>query len=150
MWRDELQKIAEEKIQYDEKINDGASAEEIRKFLEEVKSELKAELPEDYERFLEVINGLEYNGFILYGIDEHLLNIQPNQHINGLIDNNEVWHENEWDKQYIFLGESSMSWYVYDVAECTYCELDNPSGDEIETFDTLEHMLENILSDALA
>jgi len=150
MWRDELQKIAEEKIQYDEKINDGASAEEIQKFLEEVESELNAELPEDYAKFLKEINGLEYNGFILYGIDEHLLNTQPNQYINGLIDNNEVWYENEWDKQYIFLGESGMSWYVYDVAECTYCELDNPSGDEIEVFDNLDQLLENLLSDALA
>lgn len=150
MWRDELQKIAEDKIQYDEKINNGASAEEIQKFLEEVKAELKAELPEDYAKFLEEVNGLEYNGFILYGIDEHLLNTQPNQYINGLIDNNEVWYENEWDKQYIFLGESCISWYVYDVAERTYRELDNPSGDEIGIFDNLEHLLEYLLSDALA
>ena len=49
------------------------------------------------------------NGFILYGADEPLLKKEPNQHVNGLIDCNKVWHENEWQKQYLFLGESSIS-----------------------------------------
>ena len=48
------------------------------------------------------INGIEYNGFILYGVDEPLLKESPNQHINGLIDCNKVWYENEWQKQYLF------------------------------------------------
>lgn len=53
-------------------------------------------------------------------------------------------------KKYIFIGESNISWYVYDLVENKYFELDNPSGRENAQFSSLECMIENLLSDALA
>lgn len=150
MWKDKLQEIVQEKNLYGEKINIGATAEDVELFLKETKAELEVDLPNDYVKILEVVNGIEFNGFILYGIDQHLLGIQPNQTINGLIEYNKIWYENEWQKKYIFLGESNISWYVYDFTTCKYCELDNPSGREIEIFSNLECLVEKLLSDALA
>ena len=149
MWKDKLQEIVQEKNLYGEKINAGASEEEIRLFLKAIKDELKVDLPNEYVKFLEVVNGIEFNGFILYGIDQRLLDAQQNQSINGLIEYNKIWYENEWQKQYIFLGESNISWYVYDLAEYKYCELDNPSGRKTEVFNGLVCLIEKILSDAL-
>lgn len=150
MWKDKLQEVVQENNLYGEKINIGATEEEIELFLKEAKAELKVDLPDDYVKILELVNGLEFNGFILYGIDQHLLSMQPNQSINGLIEYNKIWYENEWQKKYIFLGESNISWYVYDLIECKFYELDNPSGREIEVFNGLEYLLEKFLSDALA
>lgn len=150
MWKDKLQEIIQEKKIYGEKVNIGATEEEIGMFFKEVKAELNIDLPNDYANILELVNGLEFNGFILYGIDQILLSKQPNQSINGLIEYNKIWYENEWQKKYIFIGESNISWYVYDFAECKYAELDNPSGRENEVFSSLEDMVEKILSDALA
>lgn len=150
MWKDKLQEIIQEKKIYGEKVNIGATEEEIGMFFEKVKAELNVDLPNDYANILELVNGLEFNGFILYGIDQILLSKQPNQSINGLIEYNKIWYENEWQKKYIFIGESNISWYVYDFAECKYAELDNPSGRENEVFSSLEDMVEKILSDALA
>lgn len=150
MWKDKLQEIETEMDLYGEKINIGATEEEMESFLKEIEAELKVSLPNDYVKTLEVVNGVELNGFILYGVDQHLLSMQPNQSIYGLIEYNKIWYENEWQKKYIFLGESNVSWYVYDLIECKYCELDNPSGSEIEVFDRLEPLLEKLLSDALA
>lgn len=150
MWKDKLQEIVQEKNLYGEKINIGAVAEEIQRFLKETKAELKVDLPNEYVKILEVVNGIEFNGFILYGIDQYLLNMQQNQSINGLIEYNKIWYENEWQKQYIFLGESNISWYVYDLKECKYCELDNPSGRKNEVFNSLEFLVEKLLSDSLA
>lgn len=150
MWKGKLQEIIQEEKLYGEEVNIGATEEEIEMFFKEVKAVLNVDLPNDYARILEQVNGLEFNGFILYGIDQNLLSKQPNQSINGLIENNELWHENEWQKKYIFIGESSISWYVYDLEECKYVELDNPSGEENEVFSGLECMVERILSDALA
>lgn len=150
MWKDKLQEIIQEKKIYGEKVNIGATEEEIGMFFKKVKAELNVDLPNDYANILELVNGLEFNGFILYGIDQILLSKQPNQSINGLIEYNKIWYENEWQKKYIFIGESNISWYVYDFAECKYAELDNPSGRENEVFSSLEDMVEKILSDALA
>lgn len=150
MWKDKLQEIVQEKKIYGEKVNIGATEEEIEIFFKEAKAELNVDLPYDYAKILELVNGLEFNGFILYGIDQNLLSKHPNQSINGLIEYNKIWYENEWQKKYIFIGESNISWYVYDFAKCKYVELDNPSGRENEVFFSLECMVEKILSDALA
>jgi len=149
MWKGKLQEIIQEEKLYGEEVNIGATEEEIETLFKEAKAELNVDLPNDYVKILKRVNGLEFNGLILYGIDEHLLSKQPNQSINGLIENNKLWYENEWQKKYIFVGESSISWYVYDLEESKYIELDNPSGEEIEVFSGLESMVEKMLSDAL-
>lgn len=134
---------------YGEKVNNGATKEEIAMFLEEAKARLRADFPGDYVKILEQVNGLEFNGFILYGIDQYLLSKQPNQSINGLIENNKYWYENEWLQEYIFIGESGISWYAYHLTEGEYVELDSPSGEKIEEFSNLACMVERVLSEAL-
>ena len=150
MWKAKLQEIIREEKIYGEEVNAGATKKEIAILFKEAKDELNVDLPNDYAKILKRVNGLEFNGFILYGIDQDLLSKEPNQSISGLIENNKLWYENEWQKKYIFIGESSISWYVYDLEECKYVELDNPSGEENEVFSSLECMVEKILSDALA
>lgn len=149
MWREKLEEIIREEAKYGNKINDGAKENEIQKLIENVKDELNFSLPNEYINVLKIVNGLEYNGFILYGIDEELLEREFEQSINGLIDNNKVWYDNEWEHAYIFLGDDSISWYVYDQEREKYYILDKPSGDEMEEFDTMEDMLDKMLSNAL-
>lgn len=117
---------------------------------EKVATGLDVILLDEYIGVLEIINGIEYNGFMIYGIDEGLLEESPNQHINGLIELNKIWYENQQQKQYLFLGESSISWYVYDLLTKKYYELDNPSGQICDEFCSFELLLEKVLSDALA
>ena len=149
MWEEELHRIASEKAKYDEKVNMGASDIEIGLFKAKVLAELKNEVPEDYIGFLEVVNGIEFNGFIIYGVDSELLEMKPNQHINGFIDNNLVFYDNEWQKRYLFFGESSISWYVYDKEDKKYKELDRPSGGYIKEYESFYGMAEAILHNSL-
>lgn len=102
MWKERLEEIRQEEKRCGEDINCGVSAEEAEAFIKVVKDELGIVLPEEYLKILRILNGIEFNGFILYGVDEHLLKKAPNQHVNGLIDSNQVWYENEWQKQYLF------------------------------------------------
>lgn len=147
--RKKLKEIAREMAEYGEKVNNGARKREIVEFREKAAEELQADLPQEYLALLRAVNGIEYNGFIIYGIDEELLKRSPNQSVNGLIEFNKDLYENEWQKRYVFLGESSVSWYVYDLADKKYYELDNPSGTICEEFQDLESMLEKALTDAL-
>ena len=150
MWKTRLQEIVQEKNLYGEKINTGATEEEIQRFIKKIKDELNVDLPDECVKILKVVNGLEFNGCVLYGVDQELLDKQQNQTINGLIELNKIWYENEWQKQYLFLGESNISWYVFDLAQQSYCELDSPSGRLITVFDSLDCLLDQFLSDALA
>lgn len=149
MWKEKLQQIVREMESYDEEINVGATKEKIQVFLKKSKAELNVTVPDEYLKILEVVNGIEFNGFILYGIDEELLDGNQNQSIYGMIEYNKIWYENDWQKKYLFLGESDISWFVYDLEECQYRELDNPSGRESEAFDCVEGLVERVLGDAL-
>lgn len=149
MWKIKLEEIIEEKKLYGEKVNIGASEAELAQFQKSVKEGLYIELPNEYINVLKIINGIEFNGFVLYGIDEELLKNKPNQYINGFISLNQIWYENEEQKKYLFLGESNISWYVYDIDKKIYCELDNPSGREMIEFTNFGEMLEKMLSDSL-
>ena len=149
MWKEYLEQIRQEEKGYGRDINCGISQQEEGSFIKAVKDELGITLPEEYLKILRTVNGIEFNGFILYGADEPLLKEVPNQHVNGLIDCNKVWYENEWQKQYLFLGEGSISWYVYDLKANRYYELDNPSGEVGEEFNDFGKMLDRMFEDSL-
>lgn len=52
MWKDKLQEIIQEKKIYGEKVNIGATEEEIEIFFKEAKSEIDMDLPNDYAKIL--------------------------------------------------------------------------------------------------
>jgi len=149
MWKNRLREIIQEKRIYGEEVNQGASEEEIQLLLDKFENNFQKVLPYEYVKFLEEVNGIEFNGFILYGVDQEILANQSNQYISGIIECNKIWYENEWQRMYVFLGESNISWYVYDTYEKKFLELDNPSGRKNKKFLNLEHMLGEILNDAL-
>ena len=91
MWKERLEEIKQQEKRYGHDINCGISEEEAKVFIKAVEDELGIILPKDYVRILCVVNGIEYNGFILYGVDEPLLMEVPNQHVNELVDCNKVW-----------------------------------------------------------
>ncbi len=172
MWEDNLKKVIDEKKMYDEEVNSGASKEEIARLIEEANKKLNVEIPKEYldiiskingiefngfilygvpKEYLDIIskiNGIEFNGFILYGVDEYLLEHQINQSIYGLVDSNQIWYENEEQKKYLFLGESNISWYVYEYKKKCFIELDNPSGRESNKFNSFYEIFNKILIDA--
>ena len=149
MWEENLKKIIDEKKMYDEEVNLGASKEEIDKLIVEAKEKLSVEIPKEYLDILSKVNGIEFNGFILYGVDKYLLEHEMNQSIYGLVDLNKIWYENEEQKKYLFLGESNISWYVYEYKNKIFIELDNPSGRESNKFNSFYEMFNKLLVDAL-
>lgn len=102
-----------------------------------------------YIIFLSVINGLDYNGLVLYGIDENLVDKKNNQRVMGYIDTNEIWYENDEQKVYMFFGDSNMSWYCYNIKKDIYVELDKPSGELEQEFSGFADMIENALENSL-
>lgn len=149
MWQEALKEVANTMKMFGEAVNEGLAEADVHNFVATIEQELKCSLPAEHLEILKVVNGLEFNGSILYGADEQYIGHEPNQAINGLLDNNNVLYENEWQKQYLFLGENSISWYVYDLQAKQYLELDNPSGEVMQAFACCEEMVERLLRVAL-
>lgn len=146
MWEDILQEVIDLKMQFGDQINPGATDEDMKKWLLACKTELNKEIPDEYLQFLKKINGIEFDGFILYGIDLEYVTQRPEVYINGLISNNKDWADIS-ENEYLFIGDSSISWYVYGMSDEKYYELDKPSGDVIGVFESCNDLLEKVLSD---
>jgi hypothetical protein len=149
MWEQQLAEIKTRRERRGRAINDPASSQQIGLLKKTVKEKFNQVLPQQYLDFLRTVNGLEDNGFIFYGVDNTLLEVQNKQKVNGYIDNNEIWYENEWQKQYLFFGESNISWYCLDLLQRVYVEIDNPSGTPMHTYGDFDAMLEKALKDSL-
>ena len=76
MWNKKLQEIKKMNAIFGEEINDGATEKDIQRFLEEIGDVISEEYLHPYINVLKRVNGLEFNGFILYGIDSMSLNSQ--------------------------------------------------------------------------
>ncbi|MBG9917255.1 SMI1 / KNR4 family protein [Bacillus sonorensis] len=96
----------------------------------------------EYGDFLRKADGLEFNGLIIY-------NANPNDVNNGIIGANEIWHENEWNNRYLFLGDSDISWYCFDIDYNVFVELDKPSGDVVEEFTSFNKMIEEAINSVI-
>lgn len=138
MWKNYLKEIKNEQKKYGESINLG--------LLDNLVSQI-TDLPDSFVDFLKEVNGLEYNGYIIYGINEP--EVESLQTVYDIYEYNEMWHDNDEMKQYLFIGESNLSWYVYDAKNKVYAELDNPSGRLVNSFSTLDELLEQLLKEAL-
>lgn len=149
MWKEKYNQICTLSELFGEKVNGGANDKEIESLICKANIVLGVDIPTQYLDVLKKFNGLEFNGFIIYGIDTDLLDNKPCQVVNGLIDNNKVWYENPWLKKYIFLGDSNISWYAYDIEQSLYCELSKPAGDVLNSYSNVNSLIDKILGDAL-
>ena len=148
MWKDKLEKI---KIEFENYFgfvfNNPASDNEIFKLKNSFFKKFGLELPTQYLEFLKYMNGIEFDGFIILSVDENLLDNGINQEVGGIIDFNEILYENEFNKDYIFLADRDISWYVYNIKDKNFNILDKPSGELMETYNDFYSMLDNVLEE---
>lgn len=154
MREDGLEKIKERKARYGLGMNRGLTGEELAAFSGNVEAAFGILLPEGYRKLLLRANGWEYNGYKLYGADFYGkpfsgAGAAGETDENGLVWNNEIWWENEWQKAYLFLGEGDMSWFVCRIGDGRFLELDLPSGSPVAAFDSFEGLYEQMLKEAL-
>ncbi|HDR8170467.1 YrhA family protein [Bacillus cereus] len=149
MWKNLILEIEKIEKSFNDKLNTPVTDSEVQKLRERMKENFNVDLPSEYEEFLKTVNGLDFNGLVLYGVDSYLLDTERNESICGLIETNGIWYENEFQKEYLFLGDSDIAWFCKKLSEGTYLELDKPSGTVMETYNNFNTMLEEALKTAL-
>ncbi|EAE1273818.1 SMI1 / KNR4 family protein [Listeria monocytogenes] len=135
--------IAKIEAKYDEVLPAPATLEELE-ILKNWATELFGNnVPiENYSQFLNKVNSLQHNGLFLYGVNTQNDNLD-------IIENNEIWHDVEENKKYLFFGDGDISWYVWDSEIDEFQELDKPSGEVMETFESCNAMLIEALQTAI-
>jgi hypothetical protein len=144
-----LDDVKRAKAVFGEDLNEGLDEENIGTLALAIAQELGCGLPAEFADFLRKTNGLEWNGHILYGADQRLLRQDQPLSPYGIIEYNQVWYENEWNRKYLFLGESGLSWYVHDCVDGLFKVLDLPSGELIKSVETFALLLQEFFVSSL-
>ncbi|API90761.1 MULTISPECIES: YrhA family protein [Virgibacillus] len=149
-WKDLLIEIEKIEKEYGSSLRNPVSNTEIIRLKQCIQQRLgNITLPVSYIEFLKTVNGLDFDGLVIYGVDKFLLDREIDEEIDGIIETNEIWYENDWQKQYLFFGDSDIAWYCYDLDQNVFLELDKPSGNLIQSFASFESMLEEALQTVL-
>ncbi|WP_242143724.1 MULTISPECIES: YrhA family protein [unclassified Bacillus cereus group] len=145
MWKNMILEIGDILKSVNYKLNTPATDTEVQRLREHAKEKFNVDLPSEYEEFLKTVNGLDFDGLVLYGVDSPLLETEKDEQICGFIDTNEIWYENEFQKEYLFFGDSNIAWFCKNLSDGTYLELDKPSGTVMNVYNDFNTMLEEAL-----
>lgn len=149
MWRDSLEEVLALKKQFNDSINEGATEEEIAVFRTVAQESFGYTLPEEYETILKTINGVEFNGCTLYGIDDSVLMTKKNESIAEIVAENKELHQYDGQNEYFFIGEDNISWYAYKFETDTYWVLDNPTSEEMDSYATIGELIDELFKVAI-
>lgn len=151
MWKEQIDQISKIREERNRKLNVPANEIELLRFRSHVEEKYGNNiLPQQYYEFLQTVNGIEFNGLKIYGIDPNLLESTPINQVDSFFDANETWEPIIDQEELIFFGDSDIAWYCYNASVRSFVELDKPSGEQMEIFPDFDAMLESAFSAALS
>ena len=126
----ELDMVKMKKHEFCEELPDSADDNEIERLSKEFFKVYNIDIPREYVEFLRQCNGVEFNGCIIYG---------SNNIIEKQLDYEYIAED------YIIFAEYDIGWFCMEKSSGNYCELDKPSAQEMQKFDTVDAMLKRVL-----
>jgi hypothetical protein len=136
-----LQRIDAKKRAYDQTIWPPAAEAAIDRLRAHARETLKTQAPEGYTALLRRRDGVDFNGYAIYGATEHR---QP--FLAGFIEANARLADPP--SRFVFYGETGHTLYAEDQTSGRWVALDAPSLDVVDEFDSFDAMLEHVLREA--
>ncbi len=103
MWREKISHISKIREKRNRKLNLPINEKELSKFRKSVVEKFGEDvLPQQYYEFLQTVNGIAFNGLIIYGIDQSFLDFKPINQVDSFFDANETWESIKDEDELIF------------------------------------------------
>lgn len=138
-----LAKINAEQREFAQTVWPPASPDAIDRLRRLARDMFQTDLPEGYLAFLGRNDGLDFNGYVIYGATEH-----KEPFLSGFVEANERLGGPQ--AKYVYYADTGDQLYAQDRYSRAWVALDRPSLDVIATFPRFEAMLTKVLSDAVA
>lgn len=138
-----LAEINAEKREFAQPIWPPASPDAIERLRKLARDTLQADLPEDYVAFLGRNDGLDFNGYVIYGATEH-----KEPFLSGFVESNERLGGPQ--AGHVFFGDTGDQLFAQDRTSQAWVALDRASLDVIATFPSFDAMLTDVLRNAIA
>jgi len=105
MWREQVNEISKIREKRNCKLNEPVSEKELSKFRKAVAEKFGEDiLPQQYYGFLKAVNGVEFNGLKIYGVDQNFLDFEPINQVDSFFDANEIWEPIKDKDELFFWG----------------------------------------------
>jgi hypothetical protein len=141
MYQELLREVAEAQSKYGERQRPPCRPEALERLRERARRELDAELPEGYVAFLREQDGLNWNGLFIYACETTEAGDAGDARIEGFVEANLTWRDDETFRDYLVFGEGNMDLYVRQLPSGDYRTIDRVPGNLIETHPSFDALL---------
>jgi hypothetical protein len=138
-----LAEINAEKCEFSQTIWPPASQDAIARLRRLARDTLLTDLPEEYVTFLGRNDGLDFNGYVIYGATEH-----QEPFLSGFVEANQRLGGPQ--ASHVFYGDTGDQLFAQDRTSQVWVALDRASLDVIASFPSFEAMLTKVLRSAVA
>jgi hypothetical protein len=110
-------------------------------------AELGAAIPDAYAAFLELTNGFEWNGLVVYASETTPMTGYADRFIQGLVEANGIWREYEPHRELLIFGDGDISLYAFNIRLSEYQILDRQSDTLLSVVGSFEALVARALED---
>jgi hypothetical protein len=121
----------------------------IRKLNAASLKQLSHRIPDGYANLLALMNGLDWNGLVIYASHRTSIVGHSDRLIEGFIDGNLAYRDFEPMKEYLVFGDDGTSLYVYHTSEALYQIILSVGLSVMESFESFESMIATALEEHL-
>lgn len=141
MYEQLLTEVGAEQAKYGEQSQPPCADERLERLRRRVREELGAELPDEYAAFLRRQDGLNHNGLFIYASETSPLAGAGGAVIEGFVEANLGWRDDEHFNGYLVFGEGNMDLYVRHLPTGDYQVIDRTPGNLIETHPSFDQLI---------
>jgi hypothetical protein len=138
-----LTEINTEKREFAQTICPPASQDAIAQLRRLARDTLLTDLPEEYVTFLGRNDGLDFNGYVIYGATEH-----QEPFLSGFVEANQRLGGPQ--ASHVFYGDTGDQLFAQDRTSQMWVALDRASLDVVASFPSFDAMLIKVLRSAVA
>ncbi len=141
MYEQLLTRVGEEQARYGERSQPPCTEERLERLRRRALEELNAEVPEEYAAFLRAQDGLNHNGLFIYASETSPVAGGTDATIEGFVEANLGWRDDEFFNDYLVFGEGNMDLYVRHLPTGEYQVIDRTPGNLIESHPSFDQLI---------
>ncbi len=149
MYTDLIKRIAGERKRYGLAMQSPATEMEIQSLLRESTRKLNYNIDSEYETFLRSVNGLTWNGFLVYATTKMPIVGRTDTFIDGFVDTNLAFREVDIARELVVFAEGGDDQFVFNIRLQKFAEIDRVSLDVYEEFESCSSLLHHVLRRSL-
>jgi hypothetical protein len=134
--------------EFDQQMESPASVDELVRLTTAAHQRLQGyDVPQAYLDILAVANGIEWNGCQLYASQDRTFLTEagrPKYAVRGLIEANEAWRVFDYNRGYVYYGESGLDLYRHNLATDGFEICTRIGLTVVESFYTADELLTRV------